>query len=91
MSSSGVSRPKIILCCGSDGRQYRQLCKGGDDMRQDAVMQQLFTLVNVLLSGDLAAAKRGLRCVSDFTACTSNRLHGMVLVYQLVLNSQISI
>jgi hypothetical protein len=52
-------------------------------MRQDAVMQQLFTLVNVLLSGDLAAAKRGLRCVSDYTACTSNRLHGMVLVYYL--------
>ena len=37
----------------SDGRRCRQLVKSGnDDMRQDAVMQQFFQLVNVLLATD---------------------------------------
>ena len=41
ITDSGVSRPKIIECRGDDGLVYRQLVKGGDDMRQDAVMQQV--------------------------------------------------
>ena len=28
---------------GTDGEMYRQLVKGGDDMRQDAVMEQVGT------------------------------------------------
>ena len=41
ITDSGVSRPKIVDCVGSDGMVYRQLVKGGDDLRQDAVMQQV--------------------------------------------------
>jgi len=45
----------------SDGRRYRQLVKSGnDDMRQDAVMQQFFQLVNVLLATDPATRRRQL-------------------------------
>ncbi|KAF3847994.1 hypothetical protein F7725_021022 [Dissostichus mawsoni] len=36
----GVNLPKIIDCVGSDGTSRRQLVKGQDDLRQDAVMQQ---------------------------------------------------
>lgn len=42
----GITRPKRLRCVGSDGRTYLQLLKGGDDMRQDAVMQQVFSFVN---------------------------------------------
>jgi len=41
ITDSGISRPKIVECLGSDGTVYRQLVKGGDDMRQDAVMEQV--------------------------------------------------
>jgi len=41
ITESGISRPKIIECRGSDGVTRKQLVKGGDDMRQDAVMQQV--------------------------------------------------
>ena len=37
----GLSRPKIIKCLGSDGQSYTQLVKGGDDTRQDSVMEQV--------------------------------------------------
>ncbi|RYH25731.1 hypothetical protein EON65_15270 [archaeon] len=49
VSESGISRPKFITVVGSDGLHYRQIVKGGDDLRQDAVMQQVFENVNITL------------------------------------------
>ncbi|CAN0101708.1 unnamed protein product, partial [Laminaria digitata] len=37
---SGLHRPKIVHCEDSTGERYRQLVKGADDIRQDAVMEQ---------------------------------------------------
>ena len=42
-------------------QKHKQLVKGNDDLRQDAVMQQFFRLVNELLAADAAAARRQLR------------------------------
>ncbi|TPP63314.1 ATM serine/threonine kinase [Fasciola gigantica] len=47
--AGGINVPKIITCLGTDGRQRRQLIKGRDDPRQDAVMQQVFSAANCLL------------------------------------------
>ncbi|THD24965.1 ATM serine/threonine kinase [Fasciola hepatica] len=47
--AGGINVPKIITCLGTDGRQRRQLVKGRDDPRQDAVMQQVFSAANCLL------------------------------------------
>ncbi|XP_057314212.1 serine-protein kinase ATM-like isoform X3 [Hydractinia symbiolongicarpus] len=47
--AGGINLPKIISCLGSDGKWRKQLVKGRDDLRQDAVMQQVFGLVNILL------------------------------------------
>ena len=52
--------PKVVSCCGSDSIRYRQLVKGKDDLRQDAVMQQVFVLMNRLLAKDPATASRNL-------------------------------
>jgi len=32
--AGGLNLPKIIECIGSDGRYYKQLVKGNDDLRQ---------------------------------------------------------
>lgn len=48
----GINMPKKVTCIGQDGIPYTQLVKGRDDLRQDAVMQQVFQLVNQLLEQD---------------------------------------
>ena len=58
ITDSGISRPKIIQCEGTDGVVYKQLVKGGDDMRQDAVLQQVFIATNVLFSRDFETRRR---------------------------------
>jgi ataxia telangiectasia mutated family protein len=50
LTDSGLRRPKIVVCCGSDGTRFRQLVKGNDDIRQDAIMSQVFIHVNKLLN-----------------------------------------
>lgn len=59
--ASGVSAPKIITAVGSDGKKYRQLVKGGnDDLRQDAIMEQVFAAVSDLLKLHRSAQQRNL-------------------------------
>ena len=59
--AGGINLPKIISCIGSDGVARRQLVKGQDDLRQDAVMQQVFGLVNNLLNKEAGTRKRKLK------------------------------
>ncbi|XP_064297316.1 serine-protein kinase ATM isoform X2 [Phalacrocorax carbo] len=58
--AGGVNLPKIIDCVGSDGKERRQLVKGRDDLRQDAVMQQVFQMCNTLLQQNTETRKRKL-------------------------------
>ncbi|PIK43991.1 putative serine-protein kinase ATM-like, partial [Apostichopus japonicus] len=58
--AGGINLPKIIKCIGSDGVTRRQLVKGKDDLRQDAVMQQVFGLVNHLLAQNPETRQRQL-------------------------------
>ncbi|KAJ1725490.1 hypothetical protein LPJ53_000305 [Coemansia erecta] len=44
--AGGINLPKIVRVLGTDGRRYKQLVKGKDDMRQDAIIQQLFGVIN---------------------------------------------
>lgn len=46
----GINAPKRLTCRGTDGVVRLQLIKGQDDLRQDAVMQQVFTIMNNLLT-----------------------------------------
>lgn len=56
----GVNKPKKIKCRCSDGRKYTQLLKGKDDMRQDAIMQQVFGILNDMLADNGDTKKRHL-------------------------------
>lgn len=49
MATSGVNVPLILEMLCSDGRRHKQLLKSADDLRQDAVLELLFKLVNELL------------------------------------------
>ena len=51
ITETGIHRPKIVVCHGSKGNRFKQLVKGHDDIRQDAVMEQVFGYVNSLLRG----------------------------------------
>ncbi|KAL9227455.1 hypothetical protein vseg_003141 [Gypsophila vaccaria] len=58
---NGINAPKVVQCYGSDGKTYRQLAKSGnDDLRQDAVMEQFFGLVNTFLHNNRDTWKRKL-------------------------------
>ncbi|KAL3183327.1 hypothetical protein MRX96_000303 [Rhipicephalus microplus] len=57
----GINKPKVITCVSQDGCEYKQLVKGRDDLRQDAVMQQAFGLVNCLLAQKGTAGRLAMR------------------------------
>ncbi|KAF7309769.1 Serine/threonine-protein kinase Tel1 [Mycena indigotica] len=61
-TAGGINLPKITKCVGSDGARYKQLFKGegNDDLRQDAVMEQVFSLCNTVLANDREASRRSL-------------------------------
>lgn len=59
--ASGVSAPKIVTLVASDGKRYKQLFKGGnDDLRQDAIMEQVFEQVSNLLKEHRETRRRKL-------------------------------
>ena len=60
LAATGITRPVIIECLGSNGKMHRQLVKPQDDLRQDAIMEQVFSLVNGLLSQSQPTKQRNL-------------------------------
>ncbi|KAJ5563340.1 hypothetical protein N7535_008504 [Penicillium sp. DV-2018c] len=59
--ASGVSAPKIVTAVASNGERYKQLFKGGnDDLRQDAIMEQVFEQVSCLLKDHQPTRQRNL-------------------------------
>ena len=72
-ANTGISRPMIIECRATDGVSVRQLVKPRDDLRQDAVMEQVFRLVNRLLAKHVQTRRRRLAIrtynVVPFTPC----------------------
>ena len=67
VTDSGIHRPKIIICLGTKGGKYKQLVKGDDDIRQDAVMQQVFATVNTIFSNQRMKSTSSNR---DLHICT---------------------
>lgn len=59
--ADGINAPKRITCQGTDGVWRTQLVKGKDDLRQDAVMQQVFTIMNTFLTSTKQTKKLLIR------------------------------
>lgn len=60
MFVGGVNAPKRLTVKTSDGLSQFELLKGRDDIRQDAVMQQVFGIVNELLCKNPDTRERAL-------------------------------
>uniref|UniRef100_A0A665X102 DNA-dependent protein kinase catalytic subunit n=1 Tax=Echeneis naucrates TaxID=173247 RepID=A0A665X102_ECHNA len=58
---SSIRRPKRLIIRGDDERDHPFLVKGGEDLRQDQRIEQLFVVMNILLSHDTACTHRGLQ------------------------------
>ncbi|ORX70587.1 hypothetical protein DL89DRAFT_314795 [Linderina pennispora] len=56
-----LQRPKKIVIVGSDGRNYRFLCKPKDDLRKDARLMEFNAMINQLLQANSQTQKRNLR------------------------------
>ena len=57
----GISAPKILTAVTTDGQRHKQLFKSGnDDLRQDAIMEQVFEQVSSLLKSHQQARQRSL-------------------------------
>lgn len=57
---SSKQRPKIFTMRGSDEEEYKFVVKGGEDLRLDQRIEQLFEVMNSILQRDSQAARRGL-------------------------------
>lgn len=67
-----------VTCLDSKGVRHKQLVKSGnDDLRQDAVMQQFFGLVNYILQANAATRKRQLK-IRTYKVTTPSSRRGFV-------------
>ncbi|XP_049420989.1 DNA-dependent protein kinase catalytic subunit isoform X2 [Epinephelus fuscoguttatus] len=58
---SSIRRPKRLIIRGDDERDHPFLVKGGEDLRQDQRIEQLFAVMNILLSHDATCTHRGMQ------------------------------
>ncbi|KAF2767686.1 hypothetical protein EJ03DRAFT_390336 [Teratosphaeria nubilosa] len=56
----GISKPKAMTASATDGQRYKQLMKSGDDLRQDAIMEQVFEEVSHMLRKHKTTRQRDL-------------------------------
>ncbi|KIM33547.1 hypothetical protein M408DRAFT_14239 [Serendipita vermifera MAFF 305830] len=79
--AGGVHVPKINICVDSLGRQHKQLFKGegGDDLRQDAVMEQVFELVNIMLAQDRESKRRELSILGHILGLGDRHMSNLLM------------
>uniref|UniRef100_A0A8C3JZN1 DNA-dependent protein kinase catalytic subunit n=1 Tax=Calidris pygmaea TaxID=425635 RepID=A0A8C3JZN1_9CHAR len=56
-----LRKPKRITIRGSDEQEYPFLVKGGEDLRQDQRIEQLFDVMNIILSQDASCSQRNMQ------------------------------
>ncbi|OXB55687.1 hypothetical protein ASZ78_003819 [Callipepla squamata] len=61
MVLESLRKPKRIMIRGSDEQEYPFLVKGGEDLRQDQRIEQLFDVMNIILSRDAACSQRNMQ------------------------------
>lgn len=72
-----VQAPRKITVKGSDGKDYFFLCKPNDDLRKDARVMEINSMLNHLLAKDPEARKRRL-CIRTYAAVPLSKDCGLV-------------
>jgi len=75
VTPTGITHPKIVICCGSMGTEFKQLVKL-DDIRQDSIMQQVFNYTNELMKSRNSSfiSNRGNKKTSSKSLCKHLKL-----------------
>lgn len=73
----GFKKPKRVTCVASNGLKYMQLVKRGDDPRQDAVIQQVFTFMNDILAQSEVTRKLHLN-IRTYRVVPLSPRHGII-------------
>ncbi|XP_022110995.1 DNA-dependent protein kinase catalytic subunit-like [Acanthaster planci] len=61
---SSMRKPKRIVIRGNDEHDYSFLVKGGEDLRLDQRVEQLFRIMNSILEQDSTCSQQGLQLVT---------------------------
>ncbi|KAJ2863464.1 hypothetical protein GGH94_003589 [Coemansia aciculifera] len=76
--AGGINLPKILRLVGTDGKRYKQLVKGKDDLRQDAIIQQLFHVINRFMRSAGARSAGSATLASSATSSLRMRTYQVV-------------
>lgn len=88
-----IRKPKRIVIRGHDEKEYPFLVKGGEDLRQDQRIEQLFEVMNVILSNDAACSQRNMHLRTYRVMPMTSRLgliewiENTLILKDLLLNS----
>jgi serine/threonine-protein kinase ATR len=74
---SSLMCPVVVRIIGSDGKEYKFLCKPKDDLRKDSRMMDLNTMINRLLAKDVDARRRNLY-IRTFSVIPLNENNGLI-------------
>ena len=69
---SSIRKPKRLTILGNDQKEYKYLVKGGEDLRLDQRVEQLFGVMNQVFARDPVCRQRKLR-LRTYEVCT--RVH----------------
>ncbi|XP_036376580.1 DNA-dependent protein kinase catalytic subunit isoform X1 [Megalops cyprinoides] len=61
---ASIRKPKRVIIRGDDEREYPFLVKGGEDLRQDQRIEQLFSVMNTILSHDASCSQRNMALIT---------------------------
>jgi len=93
---SSLRKPKRLTIRGDDEKDYKFLVKGGEDLRQDQRIEQIFELMNAILKKDSLCSKKILELKTYNVIPMTNRV-GIIewldntAVYSGVLTNELDI
>ncbi|XP_029105413.1 DNA-dependent protein kinase catalytic subunit-like [Scleropages formosus] len=69
---TSIRKPKRLIIRGDDEREYPFLVKGGEDLRQDQRIEQLFSIMNTILWSDATCSQKNMTlCVYKVVPMTT--------------------
>ncbi|XP_038201173.1 DNA-dependent protein kinase catalytic subunit [Arvicola amphibius] len=71
---ASMRKPKRIVIRGHDEKEYPFLVKGGEDLRQDQRIEQLFEVMNAILAQNAACSQRNMQLMTYRVVPMTSRL-----------------